>query len=247
MAVRGTQVALLVVFLVLWEVLPRAQIINPVLTSYPSALWPTFLELLKHAATGGYPDAHMVDCAGDRARLHRRDGAGHHYCRRAVVVEFALRCSIPISSCQRDAEDGLRADLLYLARRDLVDLRHVACHLAFVTILMIYSGLQGIDPNKIKLAQTFGPPRRQVLTKVVLPGSVPTLIAALKVNAGLSLVGVVVGEFQSATLGLGYLIQYGSQIFKLNIVMTAVTILALVSSAMYLAISWLEAAVMRRR
>jgi NitT/TauT family transport system permease protein len=61
------------------------------------------------------------------------------------------------------------------------------------------------------------------------------------------LVGVVVGEFQSANLGLGFLIQYGSQIFKVNIVMAAVTILAIISSLMYLAISWLEAAVMRRR
>jgi NitT/TauT family transport system permease protein len=117
----------------------------------------------------------------------------------------------------------------------------------FVTVLMIYSGFQGIDPNKIKLAQTFGANKAQVLTKVVLPGSVPTLIAALKVNAGLSLVGVVVGEFQSASIGLGYLIQYGSQIFKMNIVMTSVTLLAIVSSLMYLAISWLESAVMRRR
>jgi NitT/TauT family transport system permease protein len=81
----------------------------------------------------------------------------------------------------------------------------------------------------------------------VLPGSVPTLIAALKVNAGLSLVGVVVGEFQSANLGLGYLIQYGSQTFKLNIVMTAITILAIVSSLLYLAISRIEAAVIRTR
>jgi NitT/TauT family transport system permease protein len=117
----------------------------------------------------------------------------------------------------------------------------------FITILMIYSGFQGIDPNKIKLAQTFGATKGQILRKVVLPGSVPTLVAALKVNAGLSLVGVVVGEFQSANLGLGYLIQYGSQIFKMNIVMTGITILAIVSSLMYLAISWLEAAVMRRR
>ena len=73
----------------------------------------------------------------------------------------------------------------------------------FVTVLMIYSGFQGIDPNKIKLAQTFGASKAQILAKVVLPGSVPTFIAALKVNAGLSLVGVVVGEFQSANLGLG--------------------------------------------
>ena len=117
----------------------------------------------------------------------------------------------------------------------------------FVTILMIHDGFQGIDPNKIKLAQTFGASKPQILAKVVLPGSVPTLIAALKVNVGLSLVGVVVGEFQSANVGLGYLIQYGSQIFKLNIVMTAITILAIVSSLMYLAISWIEAAVIRRR
>src|SRR5262249_3972875 len=98
----------------------------------------------------------------------------------------------------------------------------------FITILVIYNGFQSTDPNKIKLAQTFGATKQQILAKVVLPGSVPTLIAALKVNAGLSLVGVVVGEFQSASLGLGYLIQYGSQIFKLNIVMTAVTVLAVV-------------------
>jgi NitT/TauT family transport system permease protein len=117
----------------------------------------------------------------------------------------------------------------------------------FVTVLMIYGGFQGIDLNKIKLAQSFGATKAQVLGKVILPGSVPTFIATLKVNAGLSLVGVVVGEFESSNLGLGYLIQYGSQIFKMNIVMTAVTILAIVSSLMYLAISWLESAVMRRR
>ena len=61
------------------------------------------------------------------------------------------------------------------------------------------------------------------------------------------LVGVVVGEFQSANLGLGYLIVYWSQILKMNIVMTAITLLAIVSSLMYLAIFWLETAVMRRR
>jgi ABC-type nitrate/sulfonate/bicarbonate transport system permease component len=83
--------------------------------------------------------------------------------------------------------------------------------LLFVTIVMIYVGFQSIDPNKIKLDQILGATRAQILTKIILPGSVPVMIAALKVSAGLSLVGVVVGEFQSANIGLGYLIQYGSQ------------------------------------
>ncbi|CFU81360.1 ABC transporter inner membrane protein [Bordetella pertussis] len=103
-----------------------------------------------------------------------------------------------------------------------------------------------VPTNKMKLAYTFGASRWQVLTKVILPGSVPTLIAAVKMNIGLALVGVIVGEFQSADLGLGFLIMNGSQIFKLNIVMTAITLLALISSVMYLVIYRLEAAVARR-
>ena len=116
----------------------------------------------------------------------------------------------------------------------------------FVTIMVIYEGFQGIDPNKIKLARTFGASRAQVLRLVVLPGSVPTLIAALKMNIGLALVGVIVGEFQSANAGLGFLILNGSQVFKLNIVMTAIVVLGLMSGLMYLAIARLEAALARR-
>jgi NitT/TauT family transport system permease protein len=117
----------------------------------------------------------------------------------------------------------------------------------FITVLMIHSGFHAVDRNKVKLAHTFGATKWQVLVKIVLPGSLPTLIAALKVNAGLSLVRVVVGEFESGNLGLGYLIHYGSQIFRMNVVMTAITMLALLSGLMYLAIAKLENAVMRRR
>jgi len=113
--------------------------------------------------------------------------------------------------------------------------------------MVIYTGYRGIDPNKIKLAQTFGATRGQIFRKVVVPGSVPSLFAALKVNVGLSLTGVVVGEFQSASLGLGYLIQYGSQIFKLNIVMTSITILALISVALYVVLYYLETLITRGR
>jgi NitT/TauT family transport system permease protein len=55
----------------------------------------------------------------------------------------------------------------------------------FVTIPVIYSGFNGVEVNQIKLARTFGASKAQILTKVILPGSIPTMIAALKVNAGL--------------------------------------------------------------
>jgi NitT/TauT family transport system permease protein len=116
----------------------------------------------------------------------------------------------------------------------------------FVTILMLYTGFQAIDPDKIKLVRLFGASRFKVLTKIVLPGSVPTMISALKVNIGLALVGVIVGEFQAAKAGLGYLINYGSQIFQMNLVMTAIVVLAVISSVLFLGIQALEATVLRR-
>jgi NitT/TauT family transport system permease protein len=248
-AVRAAQLILLLVFLVLWEVLARTKIINPFLTSYPSALWPSFLEMMKTtpqqasilshtwatvlATTLGFTGAMIVGTAV-AAALWWWDGLYKVLDPYLVVANAMPKTAfVPIFYLWLGAYFSIYAMSLAIS--------------LFVTILMIYSGFQGIDANKVKLAQSFGASRRQILTKVILPGSVPTLIAALKVNAGLSLVGVVVGEFQSANLGLGYLIQYGSQIFKMNYVMTAIAVLAVVSSLMYLAISWFEAAVMRRR
>jgi NitT/TauT family transport system permease protein len=249
LAIRSAQVALLLAILVLWEVLPRALIINPLFTSYPSAIWPTFLELLQ-----GTPQQAGILTHTWATVL-------------ATVVGFTLAMALgtaiaaalwwwnglykvldPYLVVANAMPKTAFVPIFYIWLGAALSVYGMSLAISlFITILMIYSGFQGIDPNKIKLAQTFGATKGQILTKVVLPGSVPTLIAALKVNAGLSLVGVVVGEFQSANLGLGYLILYGSQILKMNIVMTAITLLAIVSSLMYLAISWLETAVMRRR
>jgi NitT/TauT family transport system permease protein len=247
--VRVTQLAILLVFLALWEVLPKAQLVNPLLTSYPSALWPTFLELLHATPRQASILTHasftiFATIIGFTAAM----GLG-------IVIAAALwwwpdlyKVLDPYLVVANAMPKTAFVPIFYIWLGATLSIYGMSLAISlFISILMIYSGFQGVDPNKLKLAQTFGASKSQLLAKVVLPGSVPTLIAALKVNVGLSLVGVVVGEFQSANVGLGYLIQYGSQIFKLNIVMTAITILAIVSSVMYLAISWLEAAVMRRR
>lgn len=109
-----------------------------------------------------------------------------------------------------------------------------------VTILTVWGGFLDVDKNKIKLIRTFGGTKIQILTKVILPASIPTIINALKVNIGLSFVGVIVGEFLVANAGLGYLIVYGSQIFKLDWVMMSVLILALLAAILYKFIIILE-------
>lgn len=84
----------------------------------------------------------------------------------------------------------------------------------FGSILNLYSGFLEVDPEKIKLVRTLGGTRKDILSKVILPASIPCLLSNLKVNIGLCLIGVIIGEFIGAKEGLGYLIIYGSQVFR---------------------------------
>lgn len=111
-----------------------------------------------------------------------------------------------------------------------------------VTILDMHNGFLATDPEKIRLMRTLGASRRQILCKLVLPANFTTMINALKVNVGLSWVGVIMGEFLVSRAGLGYLIVYGSQVFKMDLVMTTVLILAAAAALMYQCILWLEKA-----
>ena len=109
-----------------------------------------------------------------------------------------------------------------------------------VTILNVYQSFKSCDEDKIKLLKTFGATKVQILRKVVFPSSIPEIISTLKINVGLSLVGVIVGEFLVSKAGLGYLIIYGGQVFKMDLVMTSVIILAVAAAFMYLSVSWIE-------
>lgn len=95
----------------------------------------------------------------------------------------------------------------------------------FGSIISFYTGFQQVDPEKVTLIYTLGGSKRNAFTKVVLPGSIPILLSTAKVNIGLALVGVIIGEFLAARRGLGYLIIYGSQVFQLDMVITSIIIL----------------------
>ena len=114
-----------------------------------------------------------------------------------------------------------------------------------VTILEILNGFINTDKEKIKMAKTFNCTKLQVLTKIVIPANISTFINSLKVNIGLSLVGVISGEFLVSKAGLGYLIVYGGQVFKLDLVMASVIILAAVAAIMYQSVVILEKRILK--
>ena len=116
----------------------------------------------------------------------------------------------------------------------------------FGSILTIYTGFSEVDPEKVKLIYTLGGNKRDVLRKVVLPSSVPIFINTMKVNIGLCLVGVVIGEFIGSRQGLGYLIIYGSQVFQLDMVLMSIVILCVMAMILYQAINLVEKYCLKR-
>lgn len=110
----------------------------------------------------------------------------------------------------------------------------------FGCIISLYSGFLETDKDKLMMIETLGGTRLQAFTKIVLPNCVPILLSTVKVNIGLSLVGVIIGEFLAARWGLGYLIIYGSQVFKLDLVIMSIVILCIIATALYKIIQFLE-------
>lgn len=110
----------------------------------------------------------------------------------------------------------------------------------FGSVISLYTGFQQVDSEKVTLIYTLGGRKRDAFFKVVLPGSLPTLLSTAKVNIGLALVGVIIGEFLAARRGLGYLIIYGSQVFRLDMVITSIIILCIIALGFYKSIQVLE-------
>lgn len=237
--ILSTQIIILVFGLILWELAAQLKWIDSFLTSNPSGIWKLFIEYSIHG------------------RLHYHVGisvfetvvgflAGTIL---GVIIAIALWWSdfwarvmdpylVILNSLPKTA---LAPIIIIWAGAGYTGIIVTAITVSIVvTIMNMFISFKSVDEDKIKLLKTFGASKYQILKKVVLPSSVPTLISTLKINIGLSWVGVIVGEFLVSKAGIGYLIVYGGQVFKLDIVMMSVMILAIISALMYKIISLIE-------
>ncbi|WP_425298615.1 ABC transporter permease [Paenibacillus uliginis] len=116
-----------------------------------------------------------------------------------------------------------------------------------VTTLVVYNSFSEVDSNLIKVVRTFGGTKSQVFKRVILPASFPAIVSTLKVNVGMAWVGVIVGEFLVAKSGLGYLIMYGFQVFNFTLVLSSLLIIAIVATAMYQMVVYIEKKLLSHR
>lgn len=244
--IRGTQLLILVGFFLLWEVAARHAWINPFIFSQPTRVWTATVRLWSQ----GDLLKHLSWTVGETV-LGFSIG---------TILGIALAILLWWSSFFSKVMDPYIVVLnsvpkvalgpifvVWLGTTITAVVAMAISISVIVTIMMMHTGFQEVDPNKIKLVRTFGASKGQILRKVVLPASVPTMIAALKVNVGLSLVGTIVGEFLASKAGLGYLIVYGGQVFNMSLVMASILLLLIVSVILYYAVNFIEERVSRGR
>ena len=233
-----TQIFIVIAFIALWEILARKGIIDSFITSQPSRIVKTFMNL----SSNNLLEHVRITCTETLIGFLLGTFSG-------VIIAIILWWSPFISKVSEPflvilnslPKTALGPVIIIWVGAGMPAIIVMALAISLiVTILEILNGFLHTDKEKIKMAKTFNANKIQVLTKIVIPANIPTFFNTLKVNIGLSLVGVISGEFLVSKGGLGYLIVYGGQVFQLDLVMTSVIILAVVAALMYQSIVLLE-------
>ena len=242
--INAVRVAVLVLLLVVWELSATLGWVNSFITSSPSRIVKTINDLYK---TGS---------------LFYHIGTTLSETLLGFLIAVALGYSIALllwwSELFRKISEPYLVVLNALPKIALGPLIIIWCGtgskaIIFMTVLIglivailnMLGGFNATDENKLLLLKSMGATKAQILTKLVVPSSLPEFISMLKINVGMSWIGSIMGEYIVSKAGIGYLIVYGGQVFKLDLVMSAVLILCVLAAVMYALVALLEKLVVK--
>ncbi|PHV71700.1 sulfonate ABC transporter permease [Sporanaerobium hydrogeniformans] len=237
--IRFWQIGLTLGFIMLWEVLARLEIINTFLVSSPSQIYKLFLvylqdgSLFKHVGISVWETVLGFSLGTFLGILI------------AIILWWsetvAKVCDPILVVLNALPKTALAPILIVWAGAGIGGIVVTAVTISIVTtILSAYNYFINAEEEKIKMLKSFGANKYQILTKLILPSNVGNIINIIKINIGLSWVGVIVGEFLVSRYGLGYLIVYGGQVFRLDLVMLGVVVLAFCAFGMYEIVNLIE-------
>lgn len=233
------QFLILVVFLGLWEFLSRKEIINPFIFSRPSSIIGTIKSLVlsnnlfDHIFTTMYET--IISFLLGLFISFILSILLYLYPKFYKVVDPYLTC---LNSLPKVA---LGPMIIIIAGANVKSIILMAILVnVIVSTTVITNGFYRTDDVKIKLLRSFKASKYQILRYLVIPSSYRTIISSFKLNISMSLIGVISGEFLVSQKGLGYLIIYGTQVFNLDLVLTGIFILIIISYLLYKFVDILE-------
>ena len=237
--VNVARIAILAFLLIFWELSAHFAWVNPFITSSPSRIAKTIVDLYKNGSLFYHVGTTLWETL-----------AGFFI---AVALGYGIALLLWWSDAARRISEPYFVVLNALPKIALGPLIIIWCGtgskaIVFMTvfiglivaILNMLNGFMATDKNKLLLLQSMGATKLQILIKLVIPSSLPNFISMLKINVGMAWIGSIMGEYIVSKAGIGYLIVYGGQVFKLDLVMSAVFILCILAAAMYAVVALIE-------
>lgn len=234
-----SQILLLITFILTWELLAKNNIINSFITSSPSNIIKTIIELYNQ----------------NNLFIHIITTINEVLLSFLITSTLSLIIAIVLYSNETiekiiDPYITILNSLPKVALGPLIIIYLGANTKSIITMSILISiilstqnilnGFKNTNKNKIKLLKTLNASKKDIITKLVIPSNKQTIINSLKINISMCLIGTIQGEFLTSKSGIGYLIMYGTQVFNLNLVMTGIILLTIISYIMYLIINKLK-------
>lgn len=237
--IKICQGLLLVSFLFLWEIGTRTQWINGFIFSSPSRILRTGYEMLLDGSLFYHTGITLLETFGSFAIITVLSiGIAILLWQLPMAAKIVEPFFVMLNSLPKSALAPIL--IVWLGNNQKTIVITAISIAIFGSILTQYTGFVETDEDQIKLLTVMGGSKWQCMGYIVLPASIPLIISTMKVNIGLSLVGVIIGEFLAAKAGLGYLIIYGSQVFKMDWVMLSIVILCMMAGLLYWLINQIQ-------
>ena len=237
--IKIIQISIGVMFLILWELFSKFELINSFIFSSPSRIISTIIDLYKNNNLFNNIFVTLYE-------LFISFGLGSivGFLVALLLYKFDILKKIfdPYLTLINSLPKVALGPLLIIwigANIKSIIVMSLLINL-IVSIIGFYNGFINTDEYKIKLLKTFGASDKQIIFNLVIPSSIENMFSTIKLNISMSLIGVIMGEFLSSKAGIGYLILYGTQVFNLNLVMAGIFLLLILSYLLYLLICVIE-------
>ncbi|NRT77410.1 NitT/TauT family transport system permease protein [Clostridium beijerinckii] len=234
-----TRILILVIFIALWQIAANLKWIDPFLTSSPTRVIESFVSLyeggglIKHIAVTCYETILGFSLGTILGSLIAVILWWSPFVSKILDPYLVVLNALP--------KVALAPIIIFWIGNGIPAIIVIALLISVITtIISVLTGFNEIDKEKIMLMNTFRATKIQILRYLIFPYSIPILISALKINVGLSWVGVIMGEFLVAKNGLGFLIVYGGQVAQLDMVMMSIVILSAIAFIMYEVVAIVE-------
>lgn len=234
-----TQILIFITFIIIWELLAKYKIINTFLASSPSLIFKTIINLAKdnnlfnHILVTLYETLISFTLSIIIGIIIASILWWNNFLSKVLDPYLTILNSLP--------KVALGPILIIWIGANVKSIIFMALLIAtIISIITILNGFNSTDQNKIKLMKSLNASKWQIYKMIILRGNLNIIVSSLKINVSMCLIGIIMGELLVSKEGIGYLIMYGSQVFNLNLVMTGIILLALISYILYFIVCYIE-------